>query len=74
MIWKLLKQLFFVFNLSFFFFRNSELKNELKPSRAELPSSPSKLSISSSQLDTLTTCLCEIIGEKEIGKQEFIDL
>ena len=40
----------------------------------EIPRLLSELSISGSQLDALTTCLSEVIWEKEIGKQKFIDL
>ena len=39
---------------------SSELKNKLKLSRAEIQSLLSKLSVSISKVDTLTTCHCEV--------------
>ena len=40
--------------------KNSELKNELKLSRAGIQTLLSKLSVSNSKVDTLMTCLREI--------------
>ena len=53
---------------------NSELKNELKLSRAEIQTLLSKLSVSNSKVDTLTTCLREVVSDQEIDKQKFIHL
>ena len=53
---------------------NSELKNELKLSRAEIQTLLSKLSVSNSKVDTLTTCLREVVSDQEIDKQKIIDL
>ena len=52
---------------------NSELKNELKLSRAEIQTLV-KLSVSNSKVDTLTTCLREVVSDQEIDKQKIIDL
>ena len=52
---------------------NSELKNELKLSRAEIQTLV-KLSVSNSKVDTLTTCLREVVSDQEIDKQKFIHL
>ena len=43
---------------------NSELKNELKLSRAELRNLLSKLSGSNSKVDILTKCLCEVVSDQ----------
>ena len=40
---------------------NSELKNELKLSRAEIQTLLSKRSVPNSKVDTLTTCLREVV-------------
>ena len=53
---------------------NSELKNELKLSRAEIQTLLWKLSVSNSKVDTLTTCLREVVSNQEIDKQHIIDL
>ena len=47
---------------------NSELKNELKLSRAETQTLLSKLSVSNSKVDTLTSCLREVVSDQEIDK------
>ena len=52
---------------------NSELKNELKLSRAKIKTLLSKLFVSNSKIDTLTTYLCEVVSDQEIDKQKFID-
>ena len=52
---------------------NSELKNELKLSRAKIKTLLSKLSVSNSKVDTLTAYLCEVVSDQEIDKQKFID-
>ena len=52
---------------------NSELKNELKLSRAKIKTLLSKLFVSNSKVDTLTTYLCEVVSDQEIDKQKFID-
>ena len=52
---------------------NSELKNELKLSRAEIQTLV-KLSVSNSKVDTLTTCLREVVSDQEIDTQKIIDL
>ena len=46
----------------------------MKLSRAEIQTLLSKLSVSNSKVDTLTTCLCEVISDQEIDKQKIIDL
>ena len=43
---------------------NSELKNELKLSRAELRNLLSKLFGSNSKVDILTKCLCEVVSDQ----------
>ena len=48
---------------------NSELKNDINFFRAEVQSLLPKLSVSSLKVDTLTTCLREIVLDEEIGKQ-----
>ena len=53
---------------------NSELKNELKLSWAEIQTLLWKLSVSNSKVDTLTTCLREVVSNQEIDKQHIIDL
>ena len=53
---------------------NSELKIELKLSRAEIQTLLSILSVSNSKDDTLTTCLRELVSDQEIDKQKIIDL
>ena len=53
---------------------NSELKNELKLSWAEIQAVLSKISVSNSKVDTLTTCLREVVSDQEIDKQKIIDL
>ena len=53
---------------------NSELKNELKLSGAEIQTLLWKLSFSNSKVDTLTTCLREVVSNQEIDKQHIIDL
>ena len=52
---------------------NSELKNELKFSRAEVQTLLSKLSVSNSKVDTLTICLRKVVSEQEMHKQKIID-
>ena len=52
----------------------SDLKNELKLSRAEIQILLSKFSVSNSKVDTLTTCLREAASDQEIYKQKIIDL
>ena len=52
---------------------NSELKNELKLSRAEIQTLV-KLSVSNSKVDTLATCLREVVSDQEIDTQKIIDL
>ena len=54
--------------------KNLELKNELKLSRVEIQTLLSKLSVSNSEVDTLTTCLREVVSDQEIDKQKIIDL
>ena len=44
---------------------NSELKAELKLSRAKIQTLLSKLSVPNSKVDTLTECLQEEISEKK---------
>ena len=46
----------------------------MKLSRAEIQTLLSKLSVSNSKVDTLTTCLREVISDQEIDKQKIIDL
>ena len=53
---------------------NSELKNELKLSWAEIQTVLSKISVSNSKVDTLTTCLREVVSDQEIDKQKITDL
>ena len=53
---------------------NSELKIELKLSRAEIQTLLSILSVSNSKDDTLTTCLRELVSDQEIDKLKIIDL
>ena len=53
---------------------NSELKNELKLSWAEIQTVLSKISVSNSKVDTLTTCLREVVPDQEIDKEKIIDL
>ena len=53
---------------------NSELKNELKLSGAEIQTLLWTLSFSNSKVDTLTTCLREVVSNQEIDKQHIIDL
>ena len=43
-------------------------------SRAEIQSLLSKLSASNSKVDTLTTCLHEVVSDQEIDKQKITDL
>ena len=43
-------------------------------SREEIQTLLSKLSVSNSEVDTLTTCLREVVSDQEIGKQTIIDL
>ena len=43
-------------------------------SRAEIQTLLSKLSVSNSKVDTLTTCLREVVSDQEIDKQKIIDL
>ena len=52
----------------------SELENELTFSRAEVQTLLSKLCVSNSKVDTLTTCLRELVSDQEIDKQKIIDL
>ena len=52
----------------------SELKNELTLFWAEIQTLLSKLSVSSSKDDTLTTCLREVVSDQEIEKQKIADL
>ena len=52
----------------------SELKNELKLSWAEIQSLLSKLSVSNLKVDSLTTCLREVVSDREIDKQKITDL
>ena len=52
----------------------SELENELTFSRAEIQTLLSKLSVSNSKIDTLTTCLRQVVSDQEIDKQKIIDL
>ena len=54
--------------------KNLELKNEMKLSRVEIQTLLSKLSVSNSEVDTLTTCLREVVSDQEIDKQKIIDL
>ena len=51
---------------------NSELKNELKLSRAEIKTLLSKLSVSNSKADTLTTCLRGVVSDQEIDKKKLL--
>ena len=53
---------------------SSELKNELKFSRAKIQSLLSNLSVSNPKVDTLTTCLREVFSDQEIEKQKIVDL
>ena len=53
---------------------NSDLKNKMKLSQAEIPSLLSKLSVSNSKVDTLTTCLREVASDQEIDKQKITGL
>ena len=53
---------------------NSELKNEFKLSRAEIQTLLSRFSVSNSKVDTLTTCLQEVVSDQEIDKQKIINL
>ena len=53
---------------------NSELKIELKLSRAEIQTLLSILSVSNSKDDTLTTCLRELVSDQEIDKLKIVDL
>ena len=46
----------------------------MKLSQAEVQSLLSKLCVSNSKVDTLTTCLGEVVSEQEIEKQKIIDL
>ena len=50
---------------------NSELKNELKLSRAEIKNLLSKLSVSNSKVDTLT-CLSGVVSDQEIDKKKLL--
>ena len=52
---------------------NSELKNELKFSRAKIQSLLSNLSVSNPKVDTLTTCLREVFSDQKIEKQKIVD-
>ena len=52
----------------------SELENEMTFSRAEIQTLLSKLCVSNSKVDTLTTCLRELVSDQEIDKQKIIDL
>ena len=65
---------FNVISESILTWENSELKNELNLSREEIQILLSKLSVSNSEVDTLTTCLREVVSDQEIGKQTIIDL
>ena len=51
---------------------NSELKNELKLSQAEIKTLLSKLSVSNSKADTLTTCLRGVVSDQEIDKKKLL--
>ena len=46
----------------------------MKLSRAEIQTLLSKLSVSNSKVDTLRTCLREVVSHQEIDKQKIIDL
>ena len=46
----------------------------MKLSRAEIQTLLSKLSVSNSKVDTLTTCLRELVSDQEINKLKIIDL
>ena len=52
----------------------SELENEMKFSWGEIQTLLSKLFFSNSKIDTLTTCLREVVSDQEIDKQIIIDL
>ena len=52
----------------------SELENELTFSRADIQTLLSKLCVSNSKVDTLTTCLRELVSDQEIDKQKIINL
>ena len=54
--------------------KNSELKNELTLFWAEIRTLLSKLSVSNSKDDTLTTCLREVVSDQEIEKQKIAAL
>ena len=47
--------------------KNSELKNELKLCQAEIETLLSTLSVSNLKVNTLTTCLREVVSGEEIG-------
>ena len=51
---------------------NSELKNELKLSRAEIKNLLSKLPVSNSKVDILTTCLRGVVSDQEIDKKKLL--
>ena len=61
-------------SVSILTWENSELKNELKFSRAKIQSLLSNLSVSNPKVDTLTTCLREVFSDQEIEKQKIVDL
>ena len=46
----------------------------MKLSRAEIQTLLSKLSVSNSKVNTLRTCLREVVSHQEIDKQKIIDL
>ena len=46
----------------------------MKYSRAEIQTLLSKLSVSNSKVDTLTTCLREVVSDQKIDQQKIIDL
>ena len=46
----------------------------MKLSRVEIQSLSSKLSVSESKVDTLATCLLEVVSDQEIDKQKITDL
>ena len=47
--------------------KNSELKNELKLCQAEIETLLSKFSVSNLKVETLATCLREVVSGEEIG-------
>ena len=46
----------------------------MKYSRAEIQTLLSKLSVSNSKVDALTTCLREVVSDQKIDQQKIIDL